>query len=104
MTIVVLSWGEAIEGGTAEALTLAAQLAAATGAELRWAVTAALEPAAAALAAHHGVKRLDVIDAAPKGADAVVAVFAAYCAQHPASTVLVNQSAPARAVAPRLAE
>lgn len=103
MTIVVLSWGEAIEGGSAEALTLAAQLAAARGAELRWAVTAALEAAAAPLAASHGVQRLDVIDAAPKGADAVVAVFAAYCAQHPASTILVNQSAAARAVAPRLA-
>jgi electron transfer flavoprotein alpha subunit len=103
MTIVLLSWGDTLEGGTAEALTLASRLAAAQSAELRWAVPAALEAAAAPLAASHGVQRLDVLDAAPKGADALVAVFAAYCAQHPADTVLVNQTVLARAVAPRLA-
>lgn len=103
MTVVLLSWGDAIEGGTAEALTLAAELAAGSGAELRWAVTAKLEQAAAAIAGKYGVRRLDIIGAEPRGADALVAIFAAYCAEHRAQTILLNQTVEGRVVAPRLA-
>ena len=103
MTVVVLSWGEAVEAGTAEALTLAAKLAASQGVELHWAVTSALEAAAAALAGLYGVRRLDVIAAAPGGTDAVVEALAAYCAQQRPGTIVVNQSVEGRIVGPRLA-
>lgn len=104
MTVVVLSWGDAIEGGTAEALTLAAELAARARAPLHWAVTAGLEPAAAALAGRYGVQRLDVIGASPQGADALTAAFAAYCSRERAQVVIVNQTVDSRVVAPRLAQ
>lgn len=103
MTVVLLSWGDSIEGGTAEALTLAADLAAGSGTELHWAVTTRLEQAAAALAGRYGVRRLDVIDAAAAGVDALVALFAAYCVEHRPQTILLNQTVQSRVVAPRLA-
>ena len=76
MTVVLFSWGKSIEGGTAEALTFALDQATERGAEMRWAVTAELEQEAVALAAHHGVRHVDVIDTAADGVDARVAVFA----------------------------
>lgn len=103
MAVVLLSWGQTIEGGTAEALTLAADLAASSGTELHWAVPAALHESAAAMAGRFGVRRLDVIDAAPVGADACVALFFAYCAQQRPQTVLVNQTVDGRVLAARLA-
>ena len=69
MTVVLFSWGDRIEGGAVEALTLAADVAAARGAEVRWVVTPALEQEAASAAALHGVQKLDVIAAAPGSTD-----------------------------------
>ncbi len=103
MTIVVLSWGDAVEAGTAETLTLAAKLAASVGAHLHWVVTAGLESAAAAIAGQYGVARLDVIGASPRGTDAAVDTLAAYCAQQRPRTIFVNQSVEGRIVGPRVA-
>ena len=104
MAVVVLSWGDAVEGGTAEALTLAAELVARMQLPLHWAVSAALESAAAPLAARHGVQRLDVLSASPQGVDALTATLAAYCAQERPRVVIVNQTVDSRVVAPRLAQ
>lgn len=103
MTVVLFSWGDAIEGGTAEALTLADALAQAGGAELHWVVTAGLEAAAAQIAGRYGVRRLDVLDAGLTGHDERVASFAAYCAEHRPQTMLFNQTVEGRVVAARLA-
>ena len=103
MDVVLFSWGEKIEGGAAEALTLAADLAAGRGLELRWAVTAELEREAAALAALHGVRHVDVIDVSPQGVDARVAVLAGYCRAQMPELVLFNQTVEGRVVAARVA-
>jgi len=103
MTVVVLSWGDAVQAGTAEALTLAARLAADSAAELHWAVTSGLEQAAAAIAGQYGVRRLDVIAATPGSTDAVVDALAAYCAQERPGTIVIDQSVEGRIVAPRVA-
>lgn len=106
MSIVLCSWGRSIEGGTAEALTLARRLSAESGAELRWVVAGAAAAEAGALAARHGVAVLDVISDPRLDAgapDAVVAALAQYCEQTRPQTILFNQSAGARLIAPRLA-
>lgn len=103
MTVVLFSWGEKIEGGTAEALTLAAGIAAGRGTQVRWVVTSALEQEARALAALHDVSRLDVIDASPRGVDACVTVFAAYCRARAPGVLLFNQTVEGRVVAARVA-
>ena len=103
MTVVLFSWGKSIEGGTAEALTFALDQATERGAEMRWAVTAELEQEAVALAAHHGVRHVDVIDTAADGVDARVAVFAGYCRVTASDLILFNQSVEGRVIAARVA-
>lgn len=106
MSIVLCSWGRTVEGGTEEALTLARGLASQRGTELRWLVAGAAAELAAPLAAKHGVAALDIVndarlsDASP---DLLVAALAQYCQQVRPTTILVNQTAGARLIAPRLA-
>ena len=106
MSIVVCSWGNAVEGGTEETLTAARTYAAAAGLPLHWAVAGIDPDAALALAARYGVATVDVVNH-PKlpggGADTVVEALAQYLAQARPSVVIVNQTAAARLVAPRLA-
>lgn len=106
MSVVLCSWGRTIEGGTEEALTLARQLAADRGQELRWLVAGTAAAGAEALASRHAVGRLDVVadprlDAA--GPDVLVAALAQYCEQVRPQTILFNQTPAARLIAPGLA-
>lgn len=106
MSIVLCSWGRSIEGGTAEALTLAHRLSVESGMALRWVVAGTAVPEADALAGRHGVTGLDVISDPRLDAgapDAVVAALAQYCQQVQPRTLLFNQTAGARLIAPRLA-
>jgi len=103
MTVVLFSWGDRIEGGAVEALTLAAEVAAALGVEVRWVVTSALEQEAASAAARHGVQKLDVIAAAPGSTDERVSVIAGYCKAHAPRLMLFNQTVEGRVVAARVA-
>jgi len=103
MTVVLFSWGETIEGGTAEAVTFAVDLAAERGTEMRWVVTAELEHEAATVAARHGVRCLDVIEASPQGVDARVALFTGYCRAQAPAVMLFNQTVEGRVVAARVA-
>lgn len=106
MTVVLCTWGDAIEGGTEEALTLARGFGAATGARLDWVVLGGAAAAAEALAARHGVANLDVItDPGLAGyqPDALVEALAQYCSQAKPATILFNQTVPARLIAPRVA-
>ena len=103
MTVVLFSWGKSIEGGTAEALSFALDQAAERGAELRWAVMAELEHEALALAAHHGVRHVDVIETPAHDVDARVAVFAGYCRASSPDLILFNQSVEGRVIAARVA-
>jgi electron transfer flavoprotein alpha subunit len=106
MSVVFCSWGDVLEGGSVEALTLARKLAAATGAELRWLVMGGAAEGAEEIAARFGVTALDVISD-PKlagfGSDTVLAALAQYCALTAPKTLIFNQSARARAIAPALA-
>ncbi len=106
MTVVLCSWGDVLEGGSVEALTLARRLAEAQGAELRWLVMGDVAAGAAEIAGKYGVSVLDIVSDAKLagyGNDAVVAALHQYCAQVEPGTLLFNQSAPARGVAPLLA-
>jgi hypothetical protein len=78
MSVVLCSWGDAIEGGTEETLSLARRVAQATGQELDWLVIGALGEAAASIAPQHGVVHLDRVAEAPSGPDGLVAAIAAY--------------------------
>ncbi|MBS0391178.1 MAG: electron transfer flavoprotein subunit alpha/FixB family protein [Proteobacteria bacterium] len=103
MTIVLFSWGDRIEGGAVEALTLAAEIAAARGVEVRWVVTLALEQEAAAAAALYGVRKIDVITASPGSVDERVSVIAGYCTAQAPELMLFNQTVEGRVVAARVA-
>ena len=106
MTVVLCSWGDALEGGTEEALTLAGQYSAATGAELTWLVLGGAGAAASELAGRYGVNTLDRIEdpgLAGFGPDALVSALAQYCQQQSPALVLFSQSVQARLIAPRLA-
>lgn len=106
MTVVLCTWGDTLESGTEEALTLAGRHAAASGADLVWLVIGAAHTAAQSIAGRYGVARLDHIGDAGAAAcqpDTLVAALTRYFEQHPAGTILLNQSFQARAVAPRLA-
>ncbi|HEY0918210.1 electron transfer flavoprotein subunit alpha/FixB family protein [Devosia sp.] len=106
MAVVLCSWGDAIDGGTEEALTLARKLAGATGVELRWLVLGSAASAATEVAARYGVNRLDSIEgaaASASGPDALVAILAAYCSSTAPRAVLFNQGAESRVIAARLA-
>ncbi|NMG31326.1 electron transfer flavoprotein subunit alpha/FixB family protein [Aromatoleum evansii] len=106
MAVVLCSWGDAIDGGTEEALTLAHKLAAATGAQLRWLVLGGAAAAAVEVGARYGVDRLDTVQgpgASAGGPDALVATLADYCNQTAPRAVLFNQGAESRVIAARLA-
>lgn len=106
MTVVLCTWGNAIEGGTEEALTLANQLSTASGADLNWVIVGAAADSADELAAKYGVNSIDKISD-PKltdfGPDALVCALAQYCEQNSPKTILFNQSISSRLIAPRLA-
>ncbi|MBT4521573.1 MAG: hypothetical protein HOC23_16360, partial [Halieaceae bacterium] len=55
MTVVLCTWGNDIEGGTEEALTLAHKLSAADGSQLSWLVLGPVADAAGEIASHYGV-------------------------------------------------
>lgn len=106
MAVVLCSWGDAIDGGTEEALTLARKLAGSTGVELRWLVLGGAASAAIEVAARYGVSRLDRVEeaaASASGADALVATLAAYCGSTAPRAVLFNQGTESRVIAARLA-
>lgn len=105
MSVVVCSWS-AVERGTEETLTAARAYAAAAGLPLHWAVAGIDADAALALASQYGVAAVDVV-AHPKltdgGPDLVVEAFGQYFAKSRPAVVVLNQTAAARLVAPRLA-
>ncbi len=68
MSVVLCTWGNTIEGGTAEALTLAHKLSVAARSELNWVVIGSAGDNASELAAKYGVARLDRISDADFGA------------------------------------
>lgn len=106
MTVVLCTWGNAIEGGTEEALTLANKVSSAAGADLNWVVIGAAADAAAGIAGKYGVSNLDKITDAKLenfGPDALTEALAQYCEQHSPKTILFNQNVSARLIAPRLA-
>jgi len=106
MSVVLCSWGEAIERGAEEALTAARGLSAAAGLTLDWVVLGGAAQQAAEVASRHGLAAFDVI-ADPKlagfGPDVVVEALSQYCARTAPTLVLCNQTEAARLVAPRLA-
>lgn len=106
MAVVLCTWGDAIEGGTEEALTLASQYSQAAGAELNWLVIGGVADSATDIAAKYGVAHLDRIaddKLAGFGPDALVTALAQYCEQQSPATILFNQTMPVRLIAPRLA-
>ncbi|MCB1695598.1 MAG: electron transfer flavoprotein subunit alpha/FixB family protein [Halioglobus sp.] len=108
MSVVLCTWGNTVEGGTKEALTLAQQLSSATGSDLSWLVIGSAGDGDSAIetAQEYGVKNLDrIADARLEsfGPDALVEALAQYCGQHSHRTILFNQTINARLVAPRLA-
>jgi electron transfer flavoprotein alpha subunit len=106
MTVVLCSWGDTIEAGTEESLSLALAYSQSIGAELSWLVIGALSAAAQEMAARCGVANLDTIehpDLVDFGSDKMVAALAQYCQQYSPATVLFNQSPSTRLIAPRLA-
>lgn len=103
MSVVLCSWGDAIEGGAEETLSLAGRLARATGVELDWLVIGAAGANATDTAARYGVAHVDHVADAASGPDGLVAAIAAYCAEHSPKTILFHQTQAARLIAPRLA-
>jgi electron transfer flavoprotein alpha subunit len=106
MSFVLCTWGDVIEGGTEEALSLASKASTAAGQPLNWLVIGAIAESASELAAKYGVSNLDKItDVALSdfGPDALVSALAQYCEQQTPNTILLNQTISARTVAPRLA-
>ena len=106
MSVVLCTWGDALEGGTEEALTLASQYSQASRAELNWLVIGGVADIAADIAAKYGVANIDRISDAKLagfGPDALVAALAQYCEQQSPSAILFNQTVQARLIAPRLA-
>jgi electron transfer flavoprotein alpha subunit len=106
MSVVVCSWGSAVERGTEEALTAARAYSAAAGLPLHWAVAGLDRDASLALASRHGVAAVDVVThpkLAEAGPDVLVEALAQYCAKARPTVVIFNQTAASRLVAPRLA-
>jgi electron transfer flavoprotein alpha subunit len=106
MTVLLCSWGNAVEGGTEEALTLARKSSQAAGSALDWLVIGKMSEQAATIAGKYGVRNLDRVNHAKLeafGPDALVAALAQYCTEHKPTTILFNQNAAVRLVAPRLA-
>jgi electron transfer flavoprotein alpha subunit len=106
MSVVVCSWGNAVERGTEEALTAARVYSAAAGLPLHWAVAGTDRDAAVALAARYGVAVVDLVTH-PKlsgfGPDVLVEALSQYCAKARPAVVVLNQTPASRLVAPRLA-
>ena len=106
MTVALCTWGNALEGGTEEALTLALRLSAERGSVLSWVVVGGVAEEARALAGTYGVTSVDVVAAEgleELGPDRLVSALAGYCAQTSPTTILFNQTLEARLIAPRLA-
>jgi len=106
MTVVLCTWGNAIEGGTEEALTLAHKHAATVGADLNWLVIGNVADTADKIAGKYGVSHIDKLNDSKLdnfGPDALVEALAQYCEQQKPGTVLFNQTIDARLIAPRLA-
>ncbi len=106
MSVVLCTWGDSIEGGTEEALTLAGQLSHQSGTDLNWLVIGGAADAAAEIAGRYGVTSLDTIAvtrAEGFAPDALVHALASYCEQANPTTILFNQTVEARLIAPRLA-
>jgi electron transfer flavoprotein alpha subunit len=103
MSVVLCSWGETVDGGTEETLSLAGRLSRARAVALDWLVIGAMADAAPQIAASHGVAHIDRIGGATPGPDALVALIAGYCAAQQPRVILFNQTAAARLVAPRVA-
>ena len=103
MSVVLCSWGESLEGGTEETLSLAGRLSRSQGQDLDWLVIGGLGEAASAIAGRYGVAHIDRIAQAQQGPDALLAALADYCAQYYPTTILFNQTPAARLIAPRLA-
>ena len=106
MAVVLCTWGDAIEGGTEEALTLAHKYSTAVGVDLNWLVIGSAADAAGEIAEKYGVSSLDRISdsrLANFGPDALVEALAQYCEQNKPNTILFNQTISARLIAPRLA-
>jgi electron transfer flavoprotein alpha subunit len=106
MTVALCTWGNALEGGTEEALTLALRLSGERGSALNWVVAGAVAEEAQALAGAYGVTSVDVVAGEgleELGPDALVSALAGYCAQTSPKTILFNQTLEARLIAPRLA-
>jgi electron transfer flavoprotein alpha subunit len=106
MTVVLCTWGNTLEGGTEEALTVAHKLSVEAGLDLNWVVIGSAGDSAGELAGKYGVTRIDKL-ADNKlegfGPDALVEALAQYCQQHNPTTILFNQTTSARLIAPRLA-
>lgn len=106
MTVALCTWGNALEGGTEEALTLAQKLSAARGSALHWVVVGGVAEEAQALAGKYGVTSVDVVAGdglEGLGPDSLVSALAGYCEQASPTTILFNQTLQARLIAPRLA-
>lgn len=109
MTVVLCTWGNTIEGGTEEALTLAAQASKLAGSELNWLILGSdtsLADQAMVLAGKYGVSNLERITDAKlndAGPDTLVAALSQYCAQQNPGLVLFNQTVESRLIAARIA-
>jgi electron transfer flavoprotein alpha subunit len=88
------------------ALTLGRNIAACTGAELRWLVLGPAPDCLADIAARHGVASVDRIQHEKIDAglsDAVVEALAQYCNARPVALLLFSQTFETRVAAPRIA-
>jgi len=106
MSVVLCTWGNTIEGGTEEALTVAGKLSRDSGTDLNWVLIGDVAAAAEELAARYGVASVDTISDTRLegfGPDALVNALAQYFEQTSPGTILFNQTIGARLVAPRLA-
>lgn len=106
MGVLLCTWGDAIEGGTEEALTVARRFARSTGATTAWLVLGPAGELAVDIAARHGIDRVIVVnDPKLRGypPDALVEALRQVCDKAGPSTVLFNQTVAARLIAPRLA-
>ena len=103
---VVVCTGGGVLGDAEVALTLARKISGPWKVDVVWLALGSLPNQAAAVAARHGVARIDhVADAALNEfqPDAHVEALAQYCAQHSPQALLFTQTYEARLVAPRLA-
>ncbi len=106
MSVVVCSWGSTVERGVEETLAAARAYGAAAGLPVRWVVLGTGQAAVLPVASRHGVAAVDVLShPAPDslGPDRLVEALSRHLTRTQPTLVLVNQTATARLVAPRLA-